>query len=130
MASVTSRVLYAYAVVLMVSVLGAFAVVGVDNGAGRVLLVPALCSLLVGAMSAAASFLGEGSRARLLALRIAATLPLIVAAALSMRAIRVAKAVDEGAELGSLVPILWGMAGLSFVAFLALQYARFRHGNA
>lgn len=126
----TGRVLFGYAVLLFVGVLVAFGLV--DEASGRrALLVPAICALLVGALAFASTFLGDRPALRFLALRIGSTLPLIVGAALSMRAIRIAKAAEEGAPgLHGVAPVLWALAGVSFVAFLALQYARFRQGSA
>lgn len=126
----TSRVLFAYAVLLFVGVLVAFGLV--DEASGRrALLVPAICALLVGGLAFGATWLGERPALRFLVLRIGSTLPLIVGAALSMRAIRIAKAVDDGAAgLDGVATVLWGLAGVSFVAFLALQFARFRHGSS
>ena len=94
----TARLVFSYAVCLMVGVLVGFALA--DGPAGRqVLVVPAICALLIGLVAAGGTFLSGRPTLRRLILRIGGTLPLIVAAALAMRAIRLGEVMRNQAAV-------------------------------
>lgn len=90
----SARIVFGYAVLLLVTI-GVSFMTAAGDAERHVLVVPGICALVVAGVAAMAVAQTRWPNAALLAGRLAATLPLIVAAALAMRAIRVGAVVTE-----------------------------------